>query len=1418
MLTLFENWEQVGNYARISENAYGTAEEKMEAFTDSVEAAQNRVQSAIEGWALFFDGAEAMKLFNNVLAEAIENIDILIATIGTVALVANAPKVGNALMGVTTKAGQYAARTSNSMMNFFSARAMDANAMENTTNSMWKNIKDSYIQSTQDAYINQMQKNIKSLSDEDKLRATTLAQDLMNSELKDRENYYAAMNNEMLVSSLTIGKTNQEQESLYSLTLKKKVAGELQALTIEERNTLLEKLKGQTTDEATKTLIDQITAGTKVTLSQNDLEKINNLLVEAKQKEYQAVVKSTQAEYSQAMGEDATGKVSDKAVTRGIFGGIGSIASEIVGTFAGGSIGSMFGDTGTMVGSLLGGSILNGLNSYITGTTFTSGLKASSSTILQSLGGLLASNVAPIIGPLLVGGFTALWAYVTSQQKKHLEELANTFQEESDRYSEMTGALSKVSTYDKYIEGVDRLGKNVSLTTDEYNSWLEANNALAEIFPDMILYTDEQGNSIVGLDGKVQSLTDSINEMVDAQQNAADMALLEPDLFNASYNEAKKSYDSAKDSYEDWQALLEAIDSSTYKYNSKRERSEFDIGDSKLALDYANMLRGQGYSAYASQTNLFVDIDPDKEAELLSELRSKAIEQMDNFEHDMEQSTSSISDQVNAMFRQFVTGNLDDAFEFDYDEYDDSIAKMFEDISTEELSAMKEAVNSLGLDEEAENYGQTVLNTITDLHKKIKENPLIMDYYIQAQDAETTGDYRIAKENLKKTLINAFGSDFATWSESAKAFVIQLGFEITEDGLVDSSNTFEKIKDLLDVSNLGIGVTQDWFDSLTLEESNRVFEYFRNNVVDATTHVQTLQNLLYADRETSGLNEEMQKINEQLTTFETLGSRVQTFYENFEGDDLAKSVTSSFSDIPEAWRNLIEEGYDDWLEGGEDAGDAFVAGLMDQLYDSNLTSQYESYLAELAQVSFPDLEFDGYIDSFSELKDAMDSIASSYDMLKSAQEEYNETGKLSWSTILDLVSANTQYVNALNITKDGITLKTNAEQIMIQTQLTAVKANINAAISELENRNAILQTALQKLQQGQDVNSVANIVVNSANTEIAAIDQTTEAWIKAGKAAAAYNSVVTGDMTLDQYNGLVGDITTSSVTTAKASGTGVSGVSGVSKAGKELGTSVGKSISDSLEDLNIFKNARDLINGTSDIWDSYAIKPEWSAHSGNSSFYGASYKDTEAMSLMDQIQDEIDYNNQQIATYKAFLQNVESVINGDQSFGDMYNPADTGGSKSGADDDIESAKKYLETLQALQNLINKEWEDMLAFQKGTDSAYYGKMRENLTAQLEEVNRLLDNFDAYLAAGSLEESDYNDLLQQQIELQVEINNLDDEQVEEAIDLLQTQEASIYTQIEAQKQLLATSDTMEEYISRQKELLWKNIFLVRKSLMT
>lgn len=102
-LVLMENWENVAKYAEIAANSYGTAVEKMEAYSDGVEAARKRVQSAWEGFALIINESGVLETAFNALATAIENLHwVILSIIGALAITKPA-EVMQTLTGGLTK-------------------------------------------------------------------------------------------------------------------------------------------------------------------------------------------------------------------------------------------------------------------------------------------------------------------------------------------------------------------------------------------------------------------------------------------------------------------------------------------------------------------------------------------------------------------------------------------------------------------------------------------------------------------------------------------------------------------------------------------------------------------------------------------------------------------------------------------------------------------------------------------------------------------------------------------------------------------------------------------------------------------------------------------------------------------------------------------------------------------------------------------------------------------------------------------------------------------------------------------------------------------------------------------------------------------------------------------------------------------
>ena len=192
-----------------------------------------------------------------------------------------------------------------------------------------------------------------------------------------------------------------------------------------------------------------------------------------------------------------------------IVGGIGG--SKGLGNLLASTMGEEARSAGESIGSIIG---------MIAGQKAITALIANMGAGLTG-GAFLTGVVAPwvVIGVLMAG---ALWGAYSAINKKRIQKAQEEFKELKDTYEAQLSASTKTSRYDELSEGVDQFGRNVSLTDEEYKEFLSTSNELAELFPELVVRTDEAGNSFLGTAGKVGKLTEAVDEMVKTSQKAAD--------------------------------------------------------------------------------------------------------------------------------------------------------------------------------------------------------------------------------------------------------------------------------------------------------------------------------------------------------------------------------------------------------------------------------------------------------------------------------------------------------------------------------------------------------------------------------------------------------------------------------------------------------------------------------------------------------------------------------------------------------------------------------------------------------------------------------------------------------------------------------------------------------------------------------
>ena len=89
-----------------------------------------------------------------------------------------------------------------------------------------------------------------------------------------------------------------------------------------------------------------------------------------------------------------------------------------------------------------------------------------------------------------------------------------------------TGDNGIAQEFANLAQGVNRAGENVSLTSSQYERYLELSNQLADIFPTLTRHYDSNGNAILDLSGDVETIVEQLNNFVIAAQHAANSDIL----------------------------------------------------------------------------------------------------------------------------------------------------------------------------------------------------------------------------------------------------------------------------------------------------------------------------------------------------------------------------------------------------------------------------------------------------------------------------------------------------------------------------------------------------------------------------------------------------------------------------------------------------------------------------------------------------------------------------------------------------------------------------------------------------------------------------------------------------------------------------------------------------------------------------
>lgn len=176
---------------------------------------------------------------------------------------------------------------------------------------------------------------------------------------------------------------------------------------------------------------------------------------------------------------------------------------------------------------------------------------------------------------LVAEGIT--WAYkqisgkAAEEAKQKIKELGETarseFQSIQDTLKSTVSRVDEVKDrYAELAQGVENLGKSNQsrgkLSTEDYDEFLSISNELSGLMPELTKTYDDNGNAILSLNGDIQTITNSLDEFVEAQKRMAaqDMFTKMPDIYSdyrQTVSEYADKYNNSQDKANIYKDLIE---------------------------------------------------------------------------------------------------------------------------------------------------------------------------------------------------------------------------------------------------------------------------------------------------------------------------------------------------------------------------------------------------------------------------------------------------------------------------------------------------------------------------------------------------------------------------------------------------------------------------------------------------------------------------------------------------------------------------------------------------------------------------------------------------------------------------------------------------------------------------------------------
>lgn len=485
------------------------------------------------------------------------------------------------------------------------------------------------------------------------------------------------------------------------------------------------------------------------------------------------------------------------------------------------------------------------LGSYLTGLN---GAKAS----LSGYGVSLIASTAKTVGltiattalnAALTFGISAIITGVVSAFATWInssKEITEAAEEAKDKIASINDDLktntetveNATQRYAELAQEVENLGKvnqsRGSLSTDEYEEFLDLSNQLADVFPQLSKNYDDNGNAILNLSGDVDTIVGSLDDLLQKEKDLANQKIIDefPDVYKgyvqdlgeaeSEVKSAKSEFDKINNAYQQLQnsgGMVQAFDKDSLLGTFENEDGEEAtvelanyiqaLEDLNIAYEKTNITRKNAYGG-DEVTGYLITATGDIDTAFTSKLET-ARKNLQYAEQQLEGEKSSIDSYLNTWLQS----------EFTYNQIDDSgLQTAVQDmIMNFDFSSLPDNIDKNDWNAVSEYLRRNILFAINDVQDNPEISKAISEVFTnQDLTPEEKANYL---QQIKDYFDDLLGEDNAIsislQPQIKDTDALQKSIKKTADRFNDS----DKIKDFFDTEGINTDEEVNDFNKVT---------------------------------------------------------------------------------------------------------------------------------------------------------------------------------------------------------------------------------------------------------------------------------------------------------------------------------------------------------------------------------------------------------------------------------------------------------------------------------------------------------------------------------------------------------------------------------------------------------------------------